>query len=558
MAKSLIKVNKILDSIGRIYDKAKECRLVPEYFESVDKDLRVVAQYFNVNIKQALVMAFCTIENFKGDTVDLDDMITYFDCNPVVVISLKPDIDLLYQSGLLDRTRVQNSRRKNILTKMDQYALRPDICDALIAGKPLPALAEKKMDDLISVLAEVYALVNRRDEQTIDSDLLMAEVKKLILKNLQYPLLQAVSNFKSEDAALFLYIVWKSLAGSGSVNLSRAAEEIFDFHHVRIRYIQEFIAGKNMLVSEKFVDKEEGVFSNDSDLVLTGKSIDLLKESGVNYVSESKKKDKSILDPADLPAKELIYSADEERQVSMIREMITVEKLKIVRERLNAKNLPLGVAILLHGKPGTGKTETAFQLAKHTGRQIMKVEISQTKSMWYGQSEKIVKSIFNDYNRLLEQSPVIPILLINEADAILGKRKESPRSSVEQTDNTIQNIFLEELENFKGILIATTNLVDNLDKAFERRFLFKVRFESPAIRQKAAIWKLKLPVLTEAQCAQLAMEFNFTGGEIDNVVRKFEVSGIINEIAAGFDEIVEMCREEHIHHSRQRSIGYLN
>jgi len=238
---------------------------------------------------------------------------------------------------------------------------------------------------------------------------------------------------------------------------SRSLDQILDLPHYQIRYIQEFIAGKNILVNDNFVEKESGVFSNDSDLVLTEKSVSLLKDSGLNLVLESKKRSKSILYPEDLPAKELIYSADEERQISMIREMITEDKLAIVRKRLEAKNLPLGVAILLHGRPGTGKTETAFQLARHTGRQIMKVEISQTKSMWYGESEKIIKRIFTDYSKLTDNSATTPILLLNEADAIMGKRKESPRSSVEQTDNAIQNIFLEEMENFKGILIATTN-----------------------------------------------------------------------------------------------------
>ena len=91
--------------------------------------------------------------------------------------------------------------------------------------------------------------------------------------------------------------------------------------------------------------------------------------------------------------------------------------------------------------------------------------------MWYGESEKIVKGIFTRYKRMCKRSSVKPILLFNEADAILSKRHNMDGGrSTDQTENTIQNIILEEMEKLDGILIATTNLADNLDKAFERRF----------------------------------------------------------------------------------------
>src|SRR5690606_22400642 len=105
-----------------------------------------------------------------------------------------------------------------------------------------------------------------------------------------------------------------------------------------------------------------------------------------------------------------------------------------------------------------------------------------------------------------------PILLFNEADAIIGKRKEIGSSNVDQTENTIQNILLEELEGFDGIFLATTNLVKNLDAAFDRRFLFKIEFHKPETSIKAKIWNSKMPVLTEDECKMLASRFDFSGG----------------------------------------------
>jgi SpoVK/Ycf46/Vps4 family AAA+-type ATPase len=128
-------------------------------------------------------------------------------------------------------------------------------------------------------------------------------------------------------------------------------------------------------------------------------------------------------------------------------------------------------------------------LAIDTNREIMKVEISQSKSMWFGESEKIIKRIFTDYKAFAKESKQTPILLFNEADAILSKRNAAGSSNVAQTENAIQNILLEEFENFEGILIATTNLASNLDTAFERRFLYKVQFQKPSVNIRAKIWK---------------------------------------------------------------------
>jgi SpoVK/Ycf46/Vps4 family AAA+-type ATPase len=113
----------------------------------------------------------------------------------------------------------------------------------------------------------------------------------------------------------------------------------------------------------------------------------------------------------------------------------------------------------------------------------MPVDISKTKSMWFGQSEKIIKDIFDRYRSRVKQAQKtresIPILLLNEADAVICKRRETEGSNLAQTENAMQNIILEEMEKLEGILIATTNLTQNMDKAFERRFLFKVEFEKP-------------------------------------------------------------------------------
>ena len=216
-----------------------------------------------------------------------------------------------------------------------------------------------------------------------------------------------------------------------------------------------------------------------------------------------------------------------------------------------------GFACLFYGAPGTGKTETVYQIARETRRDIMMVDIAETKSMWFGESEKRIKGIFDKYRAFLKTNEHAPILLFNEADAIIGKRKEIGKSSVDQTENAIQNIILQEMENLEGIMIATTNLTQNLDKAFERRFLYKIEFEKPDIEAKEKIWHAMLPSLSENGYAVLARNFDFSGGQIENIVRKFTVDCILNGSEPSFDTILEYCKGELLYKNNGRvKIGY--
>lgn len=186
----------------------------------------------------------------------------------------------------------------------------------------------------------------------------------------------------------------------------------------------------------------------------------------------------------------------------------------------------------------------------------MKVDISATKSMWFGESEKIIKKVFTDYKYLCEKSKLAPILLFNEADAIFSKRKDVNSGNVAQTENTIQNIILEEMEKLDGILIATTNVADNLDAAFERRFLFKIKFEKPTLEAKQNIWKDKISVLPDVDIEKLAFDFDFSGGEIDNIVRKAMMREVIAGEQPTLDMLYRFCKEERIANRNCKKVGF--
>jgi len=149
--------------------------------------------------------------------------------------------------------------------------------------------------------------------------------------------------------------------------------------------------------------------------------------------------------------------------------------------------------ILFYGPPGTGKTMTAASLAKSLKRQVLSFDCSKILSMYVGESEKNVRNIFDTYNDLTKKSKTEPVLLLNEADQFLSARLQGTGNSAEQSHNQMQNIFLEQMEKFEGVLIATTNLLENIDKAFSRRFEYKIEFKKPTEAERKLLWDMYLP-----------------------------------------------------------------
>ena len=265
----------------------------------------------------------------------------------------------------------------------------------------------------------------------------------------------------------------------------------------------------------------------------------------------------SKLDAENIVQKEMFYNESEGGQVAQLRQLLGEDRFNHVRTKIKEKGLRAGFTCLFYGGPGTGKTETAYQLARECGRDLFIVDVSQIKSCWVGESEKNIKNIFDNYRERVKKSEVTPILLFNEADAIINTRLEGAQTAVNKMENSIQNIILQEMENLDGILIATTNLAGNMDKAFERRFLYKIKFEKPTLEARMSIWHTMIPALDESITRTLATKYDFSGGQIENIARHYAINNILhgqtdNTIAT----LTSYCDNERLETKENRKIGF--
>ena len=100
------------------------------------------------------------------------------------------------------------------------------------------------------------------------------------------------------------------------------------------------------------------------------------------------------------------------------------------------------------------------------------------------------------------------------------------------------------MESLNGILIATTNLSENFDRAFERRFLYKIEFRRPSLEAMKNIWLTLLPELHKYQATILAKSYSLSGGQIENITRKYIIESVLIGVSPSFEKLQAYCREE--------------
>lgn len=148
--------------------------------------------------------------------------------------------------------------------------------------------------------------------------------------------------------------------------------------------------------------------------------------------------------------------------------------------------LKRGYRCLFHGPPGTGKTLTASLLGKQHGMDVYRIDLSMIVSKYIGETEKNLAKIFD---RAEHQNW---ILFFDEADALFGKRTETNNSNDRHANQEVAYL-LQRIEDFPGMIILATNLKDNLDEAFFRRFQSVLYFPVPNERLRYELWQRLLP-----------------------------------------------------------------
>jgi len=488
-----------------------------------------------------------------GSTCNFNDLSDFFDCPVMSVIAYKKDIE-----DLLAKRYIVNNKSliEDEVEIHNEFDISKSLIRSVIHNDKIIIEQKKTERSILDLIRKVGDLCDSSEEMFEKT----FQTEAIEYKYCDFDFIKKVKLLFPDDinTRLFFYGCCNDLLKGYASSLQSTIECSYG-ESDRFQIAESFMEGNHPLLKMDLVEFVDKSNLTESTIEITAKAKEMfLGENAKLFMKSAKGTD--IIQPDTIKQKELFYSLENESEINRLTNALNDENLFNIQTQLVEKGYQKGIAVLLYGAPGTGKTETVYQIAKKTGRKILHVDISSTKSCWFGESEKIMKKIFVDYKNLCklcrdEKDGKIPILLFNEADGILSKRKDSTMGSASQVENTIQNIILEEMERLEGIMIATTNLANNLDAAFERRFLFKIKFENPTIEAKAKIWKSKLNWLPENEIEMFASNFDLSGGQIDNIVRKATMDEILTGKRPEYEELLKLCKKEKLGEA-ERKIGF--
>lgn len=538
----------LLQAVEEIVELAKDSHLSKDFFRKADKYIKYLSEALDLTKEQSVMMSLF-IDNSEDSSISISDFGTFLGCRTTRIIRFMNDIDVLEKRGLIICCRDRRGRSYRVPMKVIEAFQHNELY------KP-EDLSGLSCAELFAELEDIFDM-RKNDELTEKG--IGEKIRELFINNPKLIFVEKLKSFNLDVEDELLLILFSHLFVNNSDDNIGYHDLDFLFDKRRWNRIKSSLnSGDHILLSTKMIEynNDDGFVNRESFRMTMEAKRTLFEELNLSSLNTNQKK-AGLLKTNDIAKKKLYYDEEVRKQVSELTQLLTDDHYQEIRNRLKESGFRCGFTCLFYGMPGTGKTETVLQLAKETGRDIMQVNISEIKSMWVGESEKNIKALFDNYRNKVKECKLTPILLFNEADAIIGKRQEGAERAVDKMENSIQNIILQEMETLDGILIATTNLAQNMDKAFERRFLYKIKFTKPTIEARMSIWREMIPALSEADIHALAMKYDFSGGQIENIARHYAIDNILHGSSSNVLETLSIhCDNERLEKKEQRKIGF--
>lgn len=546
-ARPRTRIKSVLEAFENIVELAKDSNLDDKFFDNASACIRYASRKLALSPMQTVLLALF-VDRSEDNRILISEIASYAGCRTTKILRLSSEIDVLENKHYL-----RASRSRDRLS----YRVPRAVLNALKENRSYVYTTEP-VSDLQSFFDRFNDLMGEMNNNETTYEALLQQTGEYFseIKDSYFARTLKKLVLDDEDRLLFIYMAHLFVENNDDRIGFGDLDNLYDDNKIPGWCKNELRGHTSELFDSNLIENvnEEGMARSDCFKLTEYAKSDVLSELKINIKAKSRD---SLIKFDSFPEKKLIYNPSEKSQITELASILSADRFCEIQSRLRNAGMRTGFCSLFYGSPGTGKTETVYQIARATGRDILRVDVDKIKSCWVGESEQNMKKLFDRYRNICKDSALAPILLFNEADAILGVRMEGATRAVDKMENSIQNIILQEMESLEGIMIATTNLTGNLDKAFERRFLYKVQFSRPTVEARSQIWQAMLPSLTENDAKALASQFDLSGGEIENITRKYTVNAILSgQDGIDLQSIIDICRNERISDSVKAKIGF--
>ena len=528
-AKKEMKDINLLEAMEHIVALAKGSGLSDEFYNKADEYSCFIADKLQLSKEQSVMLALF-VDKSDNRNILASDIAEFLQCTTIQIIKCMNDVDeLVHREYIIKR---KDDRQLS-------FRVPIDVIEALRNNEAFVVKAKTNLS-ASELMLELETVFEMRGNKELSYEQTASKTKRLLENNVNLAFSRKLREYALNEEDQTLLILFCHLFANNDDDEIRFHDIEFLFPKRQWNRIKYMLNAKcHTLQYLQLIEygNDNGLADRETFRLTRKAKRELLSDLNFSSMSQVCK---GMIKAKDIVAKQLYYEKDTQQQIAELEDLLEENRYQQIHSRMKEAGFRCGFTCLFYGAPGVGKTETVLQLARKTGRNIIQVNVEQIKSMWVGESEKNIKALFDNYRNQVESQSLAPILLFNEADAVIGMRHKGAERAIDKMENSLQNIILQEMERIDGILIATTNLVQNFDKAFERRFLYKVKFNAPSIQTRRHIWQSIMPEISEESASWLASHYNLSGGQIENVARRYAINTILYGPPA--EELPTLCK----------------
>jgi len=517
---------KILQSITGSYIKGNVETVVSEVLVSIFGDEKYKHLSKLILIKNLLEQGWLTHGNFVNLKVSEVSNIELLNST----VSLSSAFFKLLEDGTLDMELPEISSYNDHLEYLKDQFLRIEIYQKLSGHK------QNISDNSVNIhrLKNRLQLLESRIAARIESTSIDLTVEKIFEEN----------NLNQKEQVIFLALLKEEYASEfeslRDMNTLVNLVSSDDYEKIKNRALLE---EGSKLVEDEIIDYDEmlnGFGGVSRSFFISDEILQKIMHPNKEKKAKKIKLDMLIqeqelfelIDPK-TTLDDVVLSKKTRELLDNLLKQIDRNVIKLLREwGVKERRGGIDAKIIFYGAPGTGKTMTALSLAKSMKKRVLSFDCSKILSKYVGESEQNVRSIFDTYRELALKTKSEPVLLLNEADQFLSKRISDSGSGSDKMHNQMQNIFLEQIEKFNGVLIATTNLLETIDSAFSRRFDYKIEFEKPSLKQRLELWQKLLPQSADYEenfSIEDLAKYELSGGQIKLILKNCALRVAIKE-----------------------------
>jgi AAA+ superfamily predicted ATPase len=540
--------NTLLQSITKLHNNHSNLYKEESTIEEYNNELKIVCDFFDVEPKTGVLLSVIICDQLIGEVRYIHKVFKNIGFSSLEIISLNNQIKDLVKRSWLKQSNKTFPYAKEIKSNQTEYIISQHILNAvLFFDKEL--IENERPLDFTDGLIKLRNYMKHLVDSNLYEDEMYDGVQQFLWDFKENTFLKEITESQELLVEEKLILFWLS------------SEYIFDREEFDLDAVCDFLGFENNFIynfKQRIKNDKSTLFNTNylsfvnpeladfSSITYGDKMLDLLTKTCVK-VEQKKIKHKfcQLIQPDDIEFKNLYFNARQQQDITKIIDMLSPENYKKMCENFKSHKMKEALSLLFYGLSGTGKTELVRQIAKKHNRILLMVDIASIKSMWVGESEKNIRRVFREYAEALKICDLAPILFFNEADAILNKRRKIESSS-DQMLNSMQNILLQYLEDFEGIFMATTNYINNLDDAFDRRIFYKKAFELPDENTRFQILQDLFPEWPGDWIKDIASDFELSGSQIQNIKRKLLVDSILFDIDYSNKELLVNYIEEEL------------